>query len=182
MALQLDDGDLVLRGSDATVVFVPSVEELSQAKELDLCGNLLRCLPSEIFADGNKWKQISMCRNQLEALPESLGLIECKKLHLQNNRLCAIPKLPAGLQLLDVGSNVLGGGHDLEGAVDLVTLRIQNNALTRLRLVDAVNLASVDVSRNDLAELPELRSNNRLSKILAAHNSNCSKIRFASLV
>jgi Leucine-rich repeat (LRR) protein len=165
-----DDGTVVLRGSDASEMSAPETEVLIKARELDLCGNLLTALPPALFVEGDSWKEVAACRNKLESVPETVGRVRCSKLQLQHNLITAIPKPPAGLQLLDLSSNVLRGSHKLDSADELRTLRLQDNGLTELQLVGAPSLASIDLSRNQLAQLPDLSRSERLGKVLAAHN------------
>jgi hypothetical protein len=139
---------------------------------LDLSGLNLRDL-TEHLPPGLKWLNVS--QNQLSSLPENLpaslqGLIAfnnrlaslpetlpagLRQILAYNNRLTRLPKLPDGIEVLNVSWNQLTSLPKLPDGIK--ELNVSRNQLTSLpKLPDGIK--ELNVSRNQLTRLPELRA------------------------
>lgn len=153
----VDEGEC--RGTRLRHLPAPAAKRCAEHRDLDLNGNMLEALPAELFAPPSRreLRTLSACRNRLRHVDPSLSALRCKKLHLQCNALSAVPALPAGLQHLDLSSNLLAGhvevGEPSSPQPELRVLRLGRNAIASLGL-GLPALASLDVGRNALVELP----------------------------
>lgn len=148
---------------------------------LDLAGNKLTTLPSDVFDNLVNCEELGLSKNQLKELPSFDNLINCRKLYLNGNQLTTLPehifdKLTK-LELLDLSKNMieqlpinifkhsidnlylhtnkLKELPSLDNLINCKTLDLSENKLTTLSSFDnLINCKSLDLGENKLTTLP----------------------------
>ena len=150
----------------ATLVMTQnSLEEFSQPmidclltcvsiKNLDFSFNSLHSFPAE-WGQLEKLRTINLFGNQLETFPQLRYKV--KLLDLGNNRLTDLPPLPEVIKAVNVDGNrieILNRDH-----ANLGRLTISMNRLKSISPeLSFPELAVIDISRNQLTELPDLET------------------------
>jgi len=112
--------------------------------------NNLRVLPD--FSENVRLRQIWASGNRLESLPPLQHLENLERLICEGNALAEVPILPASLQRLNLGDNLLTT-VDVEHLWRLQYLDVDRNRLSRVPEFDScIALVSLDLSHNVIAD------------------------------
>ncbi|WP_434683920.1 COR domain-containing protein [Pseudanabaena minima] len=157
--------------TDAELLAIIAQAEREGWTELDLSGNDLEGLPSEIGRLQSleklilgKWdnKTYQGKGNRLTAIPQEIfQLTNLKELHIPYNQITAIPdaiaKL-ANLTTLYLYNNQITAIPDaITKLANLTTLDISSNQITEIpdAITQLANLTTLDISNNQITEIPD---------------------------
>jgi len=189
---ELSQGDLDL-GSLGKVSFAENkltalppaiLMQLGSVTDLDVSSNRLRELPHELQAL-TALTDLNASRNQLTEIPGCLtGMPSLRRLDLGGNEItrprASMPALPA-LNELHLSSNgMVALPSGLSCLPGLSVLNVSQNKLTALPEQDILalkSLQSLDVSNNDLKELPHSMGNMEHIRALVLHGNPLRSIR-----
>ncbi len=167
---------LILQYSHITKL-PPDIGELETLRELDLEGNELDHLPSEIHHLKNL-HFLYLGQNRFTAIPEVIYKLQSlKSLALNNNHLQHLPDAIGRLQSLQHlfldGNKLVDLPDNFGSLIHLKSIRLSSNELEHLpsTIGHLRHLTTLDASRNLLAELPDsLADLKRLEHLYLDHN------------
>lgn len=119
---------------------IPSISDLQQLNELSLSFNMIRYIPSDIFAYFPSLKKLSLRGNRIENIDKDafLGLNNLEYLNLSDNKLKLLPYNWAtalmSLQYLNANSNQFANVLDImvTSVISLKHLAVYNNTFTEI--------------------------------------------------
>ncbi|MBD2210927.1 leucine-rich repeat domain-containing protein [Nostoc linckia FACHB-104] len=151
--------ELDLSGNNLTAL--PSeIGQLVNLRSLDISRNLLSSLPGE-FGQLVNLRSLDLSDNQLSSLPAEIGqLVKLQSLNLYSNQLSSLPAeigQLVKLQSLNLRKNQLSSlPAEIGQLVNLQSLNLRKNQLSSLpaEIGNLVNLQSLDLEYNQLSSLP----------------------------
>ncbi len=149
-----------LQSLDLSKNFILEIDEnignLYKLSELNLNNNSLQTLPNTL--QQNRFiEHLYLNNNQFNSLPESIyGLSFLQGLQVHNNQLQALQPFDSKvLKLLDVSKNQLKALPSLTDQEELTELNAANNQLAEFPSALPSNLEVLDLSFNNISQLPD---------------------------
>ena len=164
----------------------PEIGDLRKLRELNISGNYQLVRPPELLQLKNITVLKAAGTKAGVSLQQICSLVQLKVLDLSHNGLTAIPQEIGNLSslvTLRLGSNSLTDFQHLTGLSNLVALDLSQNDLRELPLevIQLVSLESLDLSGNPLENLPDEIVHLIHLKELSVHETEVTSLPYALL-
>lgn len=136
-----------------------TIKKLSNLNTLDLSENKFEKIPKSIF-ELTSIENLLLSRNQITSIPDEIKKLKIlKNLDLSSNKIKEIPTSltdVSELKDLDLSNNVIGAiPNTISKLENLISLYISRNRIESLDNLKFKKLENLDVSENEIKEIPE---------------------------
>jgi len=161
-------------------VIPPTIKNLTLLKELYLCNNKIRELPSEIYEIRLFLETLNLSSNNIEVIPEDIHLPNLVTLNLDNNNIKELPtKMFDILNLKELtlnNNNIDEVPPAIQKLTKLENLQLSNNNINKLpnEIFKLPNLKTFDLQNNPNLNLKMIKFDDLIIKDCFFHNITIS--------